>query len=204
MTTDHTPGTSEPGVLSVRLGIGSAIFQGLLVVLGVVLGFVITEWQADQSRRAEARHALAGILEEIAVNRDAISAALAYHAEKIAILESASRVQARPDMRAFDRGFVAPAQVSAAAWSTAGETGALANLAFDQVLVLSRLSSQQAAYTQQQSSVSAVIYPALFERGPQGILDNATGLRSIISTFIYREQQLEAAYGQTLTNIRVE
>ena len=202
MTTDTTPATTPPRALSVRLGVGSAIFQSLLVVLGVVLGFIITEWQADQSRRAEARHALAGILEEIAVNRDAIAAARAYHADKTAMLSSAAG--ARPDIRAFDRGFVAPAQVSAAAWSTAGETGALANLPFDQVLSLSRIYSQQSAYTQQQATVSAIIYSELFARGPQGILDNPTGLRSIIDAFRYREQQLEAAYEKTLTEIRMD
>lgn len=179
---------------------GSAIFQGLLVVLGVVLGFLITEWQSGQARRADARHALVGILEEVAANREAIAAASAYHAGKAALLDAAAG--ARPDLGAFDRGFVAPAQVSAAAWSTAGETGALANLPFDQVLALSRVYSQQAAYTQQQATVAAVIYPELFERGPQGILDHATGLRSIIDTFLYRERQLEAAYAKTLADIR--
>ena len=205
MTTETTPAAApESRPLSVRLGIGSAIFQGLLVVLGVLLGFFITEWQAEQSRRAEASHALAGIVEEIAANRDAIAAASAYHKDHLDLLDAAAREQKKPDIRAFDRGFVSPAQVSSAAWSTAGETGALANLPFDQVLALSRIYGQQSAYTQQQATVSAVIYPELFERGPQGIIDNTTGLRTLISTFFYREQQLGKAYDETLKGLEAK
>jgi hypothetical protein len=200
MTAETSPAAApEPRPLSVRLGIGSAIFQGLLVVLGVVLGFFITEWQADQTRNAEARQALAHILEEVAANRDVIAAAKAYHGEKLKALDAAARDQKAPDIRLFDRGFVAPAQVSSAAWSTASETGALADLPFDQVLALSRLYGQQAAYLQQQATVSSVIYPELFERGPQGIVEHTIGLRTIISTFFYREQQLEKAYADALT-----
>lgn len=205
MTTDTTPApTPEPRPLSVHLGIGSAIFQGLLVVLGVLLGFFITEWQAEQSRRAEAAHALAGIVEEIASNRDAIAAARAYHRAHMDHIDAAARDQKKLDIRAFDRGFVAPAQVASAAWTTAGETGALANLPFDQVLTLSRIYGQQSAYMQQQATVSAVIYPELFERGPQGIIDHTTGLRSLIATFFYREQQLEQAYDEALKSLEAK
>ena len=44
-------------------------------------------------------------------------------------------------------------------------------------------------------SVGSVIYTEIFARGTEGMLDHAAGLRSILSTFQYREQQLEAAYG---------
>lgn len=198
--TDQT--STPPPPLSVRLGLGSALFQGALVVLGVILGFLVTEWQADAGRRADARHALVSILEEIAANRDSIAAAHAYHDDKIAVLDAAAKASAPPDIRAFDRGFVAPAQVSNAAWTAASEAGALANLPFDQVLALGRVYGQQAAYTQQQATVASVIYGELFERGPAGIMQHAGGLRSIIATFLYREQQLEAAYDKALAGIK--
>jgi hypothetical protein len=187
--------------ISVRLGIGSAIFQGALVVLGVILGFLVTEWQADAGRRAAANQALHSILEEIAANRDSVAAARAYHEQKIAVLDAAARDNTPPDIRAFDRGFVSPAQVSAAAWTTAGETGALSNLPFDQVLALGRVYGQQSAYLTQQATVSSVIYAEIFERGPAGILQHATGLRGILNTFQYREKRLEEAYGKALSEI---
>lgn len=198
---EPAPGPATAAPLSVRLGIGSAIFQGLLVVLGVLLGFVVAEWQADHTRRAEAAHALTSILEEITANRDSVVAARAYHSEKMQTLDAAAKASKPLDVRDFSRGFISPAQVSSAAWTTAGETGALADLPFDQVLALGNIYSQQAAYQQQQATVASVIYSELFERGAAGILQHASGLRAIISAFFYREQQLEDAYTKTLAEL---
>lgn len=192
------PPVSAPGNISVRMGLGSAIFQGLLVVLGVVLGFIITEWQSEQSQRREADLALAGIMEELAANRAAIAAASAYHGEHIAFIDKALTGKTPLDLRAFPRGFVAPAQTSTAAWTSASEIGALAHLPFDKVLSLSRVYAQQASYQQQQATVSNVLYTAIFEEGATGVLNRAQGLRALISTFLYREQQLETAYAQAL------
>ena len=184
--------------LSVRMGWGSAIFQALLVVLGVVLGFAVTEWQANAREQDEAQHALTGIIEEIGANRTAVVEARTYHQEKLAELIEAQKTNTRLDIRMFQRGFVAPAQVSNAAWTSASEVGALAHLPFDEVLSLSTVYAQQSAYLQQQVTVGSVIYTEIFARGTEGMLDHAAGLRSILSTFQYREQQLEAAYGAAI------
>lgn len=192
------PGDGRP--LSVRIGLGSALFQGALVVFGVLLGFLITEWQSDQARRAEANLALDSIIEEIAANRDAIAVAQAYHGEHIELIDKALTEGSPLDIRSFPRGFIAPAQTANAAWTSASETGALSHLPFDKVLALSRVYSQQAAYQQQQATVSTVIYTNLFEGGAEGIARQATGLRAIISAFHYREQQLADAYASALAD----
>lgn len=179
---------------------GSALFQGALVVFGVLLGFLITEWQSDQARRAEANLALDSIIEEIAANRDAIAAAQAYHGEHIELINEALAEESPLDIRSFPRGFIAPAQTANAAWTSASETGALSHLPFDKVLALSRVYSQQAAYQQQQATVSTVLYTNLFEGGAEGIARQATGLRAIISAFHYREQQLADAYASALAD----
>ncbi len=189
--------------VSVQLGIGSAIFQGALVVLGVILGFLITEWQGDAARRSDAQLALASILDEIAANRETVTEAHDYHAGKIKLLDTAARENTPLELKSFDRGFVAPAQVSGAAWATAGETGALADLPFDHVLALSRVYAQQGAYQQQQATVSSVIYSEMFARGTGSILDHAAGLRGIIASFHYRERQLGEAYQKALAEIAV-
>jgi hypothetical protein len=195
---NSTPEAPPARPLSVRIGLGSALFQGALVVLGVLLGFLITEWQADQSRKADADHALASIIEEIGANRDAIIAARDYHAEHINLIEQSVSTNKPLDVRSFPRGFIAPAQTANAAWTSASETGALSHLPFDKVLSLSRVYSQQAAYQQQQATVATVLYTNLFEGGAEGIVRQATGLRALISAFHHREQQLERAYSAAL------
>ena len=194
------PAVEAARPLSVRIGLGSAMFQGALVVLGVLLGFLITEWQADNSRRAEADLALASIIEEIASNRDAVIAARTYHGEHIDMIQKAMAAKTPLDVRSFPRGFIAPAQTSTAAWTSASETGALSHLPFDKVLSLSRIYSQQAAYQQQQATVSTVLYTKLFESGPEGVARQSNGLHAIISTFFYRERQLEEAYFSVLAD----
>ena len=184
--------------LSVRMGWGSAIFQAVLVVLGVVLGFAVTDWQANAREQNEAQHALSGIIEEIGANRDAVVSARTYHEAKLTAMIASQKSNAKLDIGIFERGFVAPAQVSAAAWTSASEVGALAHLPFDQVLSLSKVYAQQAAYMQQQSTVASIIYTEIFSRGTEGMLDNAAGLRSIVSTLQYREQQLEEAYAAAI------
>ena len=176
----------------VRMGWGSAIFQAVLVVLGVILGFAVTEWQANAREQTEAQHALSGIIEEIGANRNAVVEARTYHEEKLTTMIEAQKSGAKLDMRVFNRGFVAPAQVSSAAWTSASEVGALAHLPFDQVLSLSRV------YAQQQATVANIIYTEIFTRGTEGMMDNAAGLRSIVSTLQYREQQLEEAYAAAI------
>lgn len=182
----------------VRMGWGSAIFQAVLVVLGVILGFAVTEWQANAREQNEAQHALSGIIEEIGANRNAVVDARTYHQDKLTAMIEAQRSGAKLDIAMFNRGFVAPAQVSSAAWTSASEVGALAHLPFDQVLSLSKVYAQQAAYMQQQATVAGIVYTEIFTHGTEGMLDNAAGLRSIVSTLQYREQQLEEAYAAAI------
>jgi hypothetical protein len=188
----------KPRELSVRMGWRSAIFQAVLVVLGVILGFAVTEWQNDRAEKAEAQHALAGIIEEIGANHAAVKEAHAYHAAKLATLAEAQKAKTPLELRAFDRGFIAPAQLSNAAWTSASEVGALSHLPFDKVLSLSKVYAQQATYMQQQASVANIIYSQIFAEGSQGMLDHAAGLGALISAFRYREQQLETAYAAVI------
>ncbi len=190
------PKSASP--LSVQMGWRSAIFQAVLVVLGVVLGFAITEWQNDRAEKAEAQHALAGIIEEIGANHTAVKEARAYHEEKLATLAEAQKANTPLDIRNFNRGFVAPAQLSSAAWTSASEVGALSHLPFDKVLSLSKVYAQQASYMQQQVTAGNIIYAEIFAEGSQGMLNHGPGLRSLIETFRYRETQLEEAYSAAM------
>lgn len=173
----------------------SAAFQAFLVVLGVVLAFTANEWREARAVRAEARHALASIFDEIEANRAAVLAATAYHGEKLDMIYAAD---APLTPAAFPRGFVAPAQVSRVAWSLAGEIGALAELPFEQVLALGEVYALQDAYAAQQATVGRLIYDEMFEKGPQGLVDNGQGLSTLLATFRYRESQLVAAYDTAL------
>lgn len=192
------PAQPKPAHLSVQMGWRSAVFQAALVILGVVLGLAVTQWQTDAAQKAEAHHALDGIMEEIGANHAAVKEARAYHEAKLTILAEAQKANTPLDIRDFDRGFVSPAQLSNAAWTSASEVGALAHLPFDKVLALSKVYASQASYMQQQITAGNIIYGEIFAEGSQGMLNHGPGLRSLIGTFQYREQQLETAYATAL------
>jgi hypothetical protein len=176
----------------------SAIFQAVLVVLGVILAFGANEWREGDIKRREAAEALASIREELAANREAAASSAAYHAEKLTLIGERRGAQAPLALQDFPKGFISPATLSTAAWTSAAETGALANLDYKVILDLARLYDMQEVYHNQSLTAGDIIYERMFDDGIASIPANPAGLSAFISTFLYREQALVKAYDETL------
>ena len=176
----------------------SAIFQAILVVFGVVLAFAANEWREAAADRREAAEALAGIREELAANRAAAAASAAYHQEKLALIGERQAAGAALGVRDFPRGFISPATLSTAAWTSASETGALAHLDYREIVRLSRLYDMQTVYQNQTLTAGGIIYQRMFDDGLSSIPANGEGLAGFIATFLYREQALVEAYDAAL------
>ncbi len=176
----------------------SAIFQAALVVLGVVLAFAANEWREAAAERREAHEALASIRDELAANRELAAASAAYHAEKLALIAERDAAGAALTLSDFPRGFISPATLSTAAWTSASETGALAHLDYAEIVELSRLYDMQTVYLNQTVTAGDIIYERMFDDGLAAIPANAEGLSGFIATFRYREEALVAAYDAAL------
>lgn len=176
----------------------SAIFQAALVVLGVVLAFAANEWRQSAAADRASAEALASIREELEANRGAVAASAAYHGQKLGLIAERSASGAPLAAVDFPRGFVSPATLSSAAWTSASETGALANLPYAEIVKFSRLYDMQAVYLNQTRAAGDIIYQRMFEAGPDSIPANASGLAGIIGAFRYREQALVEAYDAAL------
>ena len=182
----------------------SALFEALFVVLGVVLALGANEWRQARNDRALAEQALQSIREEMALNRAAVQEAVAYHGFLIDTLRTLVQRQAPPpSARLFYRGFVDPAPVIATAWTTATNTDAVSHMAYEDVLVVSRVYDEQEAYEVQGRAAGDVIYEQLYARGTDGIAENYRNLLSVIYTFQYREAQLVAVYDSALAVLGV-
>ncbi len=103
-----------------------------------------------------------------------------------------------PGVRQFPRGFVSAARLYDTAWASASATGALAKVEYAVVVRLSGVYAQQLRYEQQARSVGQLVYEELFRGGAESIAANYRNLASVISTFVYREQQLVELYEETL------
>jgi len=177
-----------------------ALLEAFFVVLGVVLAFTANEWRSARHDAAQAELALQGIVEEIESNRAAVADSSAYHGRLMGTLRKfeAERPDEVPPIQVFDKGFVSPAIPLSTAWDAATATNAVTHLDYDDVLLLSRIYSDQERYSQQGQMVGEVIYSRLFDEGREGIQRNYRNLHGIIGTFYYRENQLLKVYDKAL------
>ncbi|MEM9664747.1 MAG: hypothetical protein AAF970_07435, partial [Bacteroidota bacterium] len=149
-------------------------------------------------RQHQAETALVAIVGELQANREATDQALRYHQALLDSLLAYQQVGQAPSGRLFSRGYVAPAQVYETAWTSATETGVLADFEYARVLELSGVYARQEAYTQQALNTGQIIYEELYRGGGASIVANYRNLAFLIGAFVYREQQLVALYDQTL------
>lgn len=175
--------------------IKKAFFEAVFVVFGVVLALGANEWRRIESDKARAALAMTGIRAELAANLRAIEAARVYHREKLAGLR---RSDAAVGLEFFDRGFIAPAALSDAAWRSASETGVLSRLPFETVLAFGRVYDRQAAYDEQSRASGRLIYGAIFDGGTAAVLEKRAGLASMISALTFTEDRLVKAYDEVL------
>jgi len=184
--------------------IGPALFEAAFVVLGVVLALAANEWRQNRADIARANTALTEIVRELAANRQAVATALEYHRGLVNKIAQVADNSTTLRLRDFSSGFIAPAQVHSTAWSSAAEIGALTNMPYESVLVLSRVYAQQENYQQQAKSVGQIIYAELYRGGTSAIIANSDNLVNVLQTFAYREQQLLESYDTLLSKTFVE
>lgn len=63
--------------------IGRTAFESVLIVVGIILGFVVNEWREDLERQRQGELALDRIIQELQLNREAVARVLPYH-QKVA------------------------------------------------------------------------------------------------------------------------
>ncbi|WP_262693369.1 hypothetical protein [Kordiimonas aquimaris] len=56
-----------------------AVFESLLILIGIVLGFWVNEWREDLQKKTQGQAALARIVEELEDNRLSVQQILPYH-----------------------------------------------------------------------------------------------------------------------------
>lgn len=178
--------------------IGPALFEAVFVVLGVVLALAANEWRKSRADLAQANTALTEIVRELDANRQAVATALDYHRGLIHNITQAAENSAKPSLRDFSKGFIAPAQIHSTAWSAATEIGVLTSMPYESVVALSRVYAQQETYQEQAKSVAQIIYAELYRGGAPAIIANADNLVNVLQIFVYREQQLLETYNTLL------
>ena len=186
------------------------LLEAFFIVLGVVLALGANDWREQRSNVRHAATALESIRDELETNRQAVDNALAYHAHlsdtlRIYLRPASQRDGAtpapQPNMGIFRKGFISPAITFSTAWQAAHATGAISYMAYDDVLLLSRIYESQRQYYDQHKLVGQNIYTTLFNEGYAGMLRNIENLQFIIVTFMYQECQLLEHYNEVLPQL---
>lgn len=175
-----------------------ALFEAFFVVFGVILALAANEFREHLNRKSHAETALAGIYEEIRINREAVQSSFDYHNQLINKIREIHSSGKKTTERIFTRGFISPAPVFKTAFETAIVTNAFDYLDYSDVLNISKLYAHQERYEEQAKSVSSLIYSELFSTGTEVLMHKYENLGSIISTFLYRERQLLELYDNNM------
>jgi hypothetical protein len=119
------------------------VFESVLIVLSVLLGFAVSEWRDQAEDRRLARTALANFRREIAANLATLEAVQPRH-ERIARALSTADAAAYPSLSAFGviervlpEGGIDVRPLRDAAWETASATGALRLVEYETAAALS-------------------------------------------------------------------
>ena len=141
----RTAGAPSTRARHVRARVPELLFQSVLIVLSIALGFAVTEWQDRRRDEALAHEALINFRHEISTNLETLERVQPKHVAMMKLLE-AEAAAPRPGETAFTAllrslqsvGGTAVPPLPDAAWETAVSTGALRLIGYDRA---SRISA---------------------------------------------------------------
>jgi hypothetical protein len=184
-----------------RSTVGTFFGELALIVIGVLLALSVDEWRQARARQVAGEEALQSVRVELASNRDLAVESRDYHVGRMEYATDKLRSGQPLAMSDFPDGFINPARCLDAAWETARESGELKAVNRELHRTIAVAYAHQDRYEEQIRSVSALIYQQLHEDGRNGMLGNAEGLLFLISTFIFREDEIIDVFDETLAAI---
>ena len=205
--TDETPDAPIAGGTIARLRGSRIVFESALIVLSVLLGLALNDWQDRRRERELTEAALTNFRREIATNLATVRRVQPRHRLLATKFDSASHVP-----RAGENAFMAFAAVvpnegvgteplSDVAWETAVSTGALRLMNYDQASAVSEV------YLVQRTALGETLH-LLSDRflSPQNFdpASRATMLqthRMLLSELAGQETYLIGLYEKTLTRL---
>jgi hypothetical protein len=186
-----------------------AIFESMLILVGIVLGFWVNEWREDLQKEAQGQAALERIIEEIEDNRKAVQFILPYHTkvlDKLVALEG--NVPDKPMIETFLSSVatqgVGDLLLQDEAWKTATARDSLVAIDFDTVQQIA--SAYNLAESGPKNTWNGTI--ALFDEREAFLSEAAPYMHKrflfIYSNLVSQEKYLVQTYDAVLKNLTPE
>jgi hypothetical protein len=202
-----TPPTSSPRVGRMP---SRFLFESLLIVISVALGFVVTQWRESVVEGELAARVLADVLVEVEANLGQIDAQMAKHKQVIEDLVAGlpSLDAAAPDQSGLDfifshiGGDFSGRPLRQAAWDAAVSSGALRLIDYEIAAVLSDIYvSQEKAYDPLLIQTTSIIFaPSTFD--PARRKEVVLMFRWFMEEAVGREKLLKEKYEEYLPQLQ--
>ena len=167
------------------------LFDSLLIVFGVVLGFALNDWAQKRAQHARTAQALAAIRQELLADRHELDGARLHHLGMRDTLAAYVARDALVPERIYMGGMFSPGRPVAAAWESARTTGALGDLPYPLVLRLSDVYGSFELYRTLSEGIARDLYSALLRRGAQPVFGAAApNFGILIGDWAQRETRL--------------
>lgn len=185
------------------------VFEGLLIVISILLALAAAQWREERQRRVLVSAALANVAEELERNAAAIEDVLPYHREVLANLRG---LVERPEEvagigflelveRAAPRG-VQPPLLHATAWETVAAQGLAVDLPFatSRMLATTYDAQRAGAVATWQRIADRLFDPATFDPGRNR--ETLWFLFMAVNELQSQEAQLLVVYERALAQLR--
>ncbi len=180
--------------------IGDILLQIIPVMIGVYLGFVITNWADANKRKKESAKMIENILSEIATNKQKIEAVAGYHV----MVRDSSRHYAYAQSEIKKPTFFQGTRVlplTSSAYNTGIQTGIINELPLDQIQVLNQLYTFQDGYNDYSNIMMSGLVSKRFSDKEEDIRDIAMYLSLTMTDVVFKERDLLREYEKVIANL---
>lgn len=174
----------------------------VLIVIGAGLAFATEEWRDARQRTTRVDIAIAGIRNELALNRTLVAKARDRHRYLADTLGKLVALHRFPDVAIYSNGMWNPAIVTSTAWQAARETGALGEMPLATVLGIAPAYEAQERYRAATEALGAAILNDARHDGMEVVLrDRFAQFVPLDIDFANREGGLVKAYDKALEQL---
>jgi hypothetical protein len=175
------------------------VLQIIPVMIGVYLGFVVSDWADARKRDGQARLFLESLRSEIASNRDVLEMVQEYHL----MLRDSSQAYAAGKIKGKPRFFEGTRmmKLTSSAYQTGIQTGIINELPLGKIQAVNSLYTFQNEYNEFGTLMMASLIDKDFSDDPEDIRKIAQFLAVTMTDVVIKERDLLKGYGSLLEEL---
>jgi hypothetical protein len=176
------------------------IFEAALILLGLLGGFALNEWQGARDRRERAAVVLSAIRSELEANRKLMEQAVTYNTEVVGRLRKLRDEGAtEAPLGTYPQGLISSPTLTSAAWTSAEAGGVVSDLPVATGLALARVYETQRVYMDAMAELLNMLFASrLASTAPGRASIDPQRVTGILSDYAGRGRNLVGHYNAAL------